>query len=399
MASLQHTRGSVGEFSAIAVVRMLWARRWTALPVAALVVLLLVTAANNGAARACVAAAAAGAPVLGDGLRSGASPTLQPAGVFPPAWVERAGQEEPPQHPATVFPGGRAVVAIMGIWDEALTLPMALDSTRDAVTEYIVVHKPGADDTKGVLDACVSRWGLRVRYWRSNMTLRDARLFGLAVAARYADVFVIQDGDEVFYQDGPTALRRGLELLRPGVVEAIMSKMIYLKHDLAHTLADGYKPGDQGKWGGHPANGIQLIPHLTVALNIPGRIVMPEALALDVPVYTGGPDLTTHEPWKFDVSIKSPLRELLRDSFLHWSAAGSPGRIEDWAATHDTRHLAWVAANQSSSLEESAVLHLRQLITWLAPYSEAEWFPYPRVLRKYLDAGMPRGFAGVFPPG
>ena len=142
-------------------------------------------------------------------------------------------------------------------------------------------------------------------------------------------------------------------------------------------------------------NGIMLIDHPTVFRNDgPGSVVMPEPLEIDVPESTGR-CITLHEPWKFDVSIKHPLRELLRGSFLPWSVAGSPGRIEDWAEKNDWFHKKCVAEGRSKSLAESAELYVREVLpASLQPYSEREWHAYPDAIRKYVEAGRMRGYEG-----
>jgi hypothetical protein len=284
------------------------------------------------------------------------------------------------------------VTVIMAVWDEAFTLPLALDSTRHFATEYIVVHKPGTDATEELLRKYAQQHGLRVRYFRSAMTLRQARLFSLHVSQSYTDMYVIQDGDEVYYSSGPTAIQNSLHLLDSGYYRAIDSKMIYLKGDLLHTVEDQYKPGSAGKWGGHPANNIQLIPHPTIFLNDPDRIAIADDLTVDVPGHTG-PIVVLHDPWKFDISIKHPLRELLRDSFLQWSAAGSPGTIEEFAAKHNQLHQDLVAAGKSRSLLDTARVYVEEhLPRFLQPYSQDEWFRYPDAIAKYVAAGRVRGY-------
>lgn len=287
------------------------------------------------------------------------------------------------------------VVAIMALWDEALTLPLALDSSRRFVDEYFVVHKLGTDNTADVLQACIDKWGLHVKYLQSNMTLREARLHAMSATRNYADVFLLQDGDEVMYTEGPTAVGESLRLLFGAGYDVISSKMVYLKHNLVSTFKDGYVPGGPGKWGGHPANGIMLIPHPTIFRNLPEYIMMPESLTEDVPQLPGRRQLITHEPWKFDVSIKHPLREYLRAFFYEWSAAGSPGTIEEWAMSHDPRVSADSAKNPDWTLLDSAQKHVDQLATEsLMPYKESEWHPYPESIRIYINAMRLRGYEG-----
>lgn len=286
------------------------------------------------------------------------------------------------------------VVAVMAIWDEALVLPLAFDSTRSVVDEYVVIHKHSTDNTLEVLRKCEVAWGLRIRYFPSNMTLREARLFAINLTKSYADVYIIQDGDEVFYDEGPTAARNGIDLVWNGPFEVISSKMVYLKHDLSHTYLDTYKPGSVGKWRGHLNNNIILIPHPTIFLNRPEKIVMPADLTLDVPVYNSF-EAIYHDPWKFDVSIKHPLREYLRQFFYEWSKEGSINTIETYALHHDKLHADLVRQNMSSSLDETARFYVKHaLVGLLALYSEEEWFPYPRAIRKYIDKGLLRGYEG-----
>jgi hypothetical protein len=296
-----------------------------------------------------------------------------------------------------LFRGGSKpfVVAIVAVWDEALVLPLSLDSTRHFVDEYIVIHKAGTDATYEVLQKCIEAWGLRVQYFLSNMTLREARMFAINLTSSYADVWIIQDGDEVFYDSGPMAVQNSIPLLFGAGYGAIRSKMVYLKHTLTTTEKDKYLSMSTERQDGHVRNGIILIDHPTFLRNDgPKSIIMPAPLAIDVPEHIG-PAITLHAPWKFDVSIKHPLREFLRNSFLGWSLAGSKGRIEDWAIAHDSYHLKAMRSNRSGSLLQSAELYFRDVVpTFLQPYSEREWHEYPTSIRKYVDAGRLRGYEG-----
>jgi len=300
----------------------------------------------------------------------------------------------PPPPPPSADPARPIVVAIMAIWDEALTLPMSLESTKHFVTEYIVVHKLGTDNTSEVLRACAVKWGLRVRYFVSNMTLRAARQFSVDITRHYAQIYVIQDGDEVFYSGGPTAIQNSLDFFRHGPYECIESKMVYLKHDLRKSRKDGYRAGGPGRWHGFPNNGIVLIPHTTIFINRVDGFIMPADLALDVFACRSSA-LILNFPWKFDVSIKNPLRELLREYFVGWSAAGSPGTIEEWAERTPGYHSDAMKAGASHSLQQSAEQYVAGIIRDnLAEYNDEEWFPYPEAIRRYIDAGRYRGHEG-----
>ena len=286
------------------------------------------------------------------------------------------------------------VVAIMALWDEALTLPLALDSSRHFVSEYIVVHKRGTDNTSNILQECIFKWGLRVQYFESNMTLREARMFSIKLTEKYADLYLLQDGDEVMYHRGPTALSESIPLIFSAGYDVISSKMVYLKHNLLSTLKDSYIPGGAGKWGGFPANNIILIPHPTIFRNLPGRIIMPGPLTEDVPQIAGGRSLVTHDPWKFDVSIKNPVREYLRGFFLDWSAAGSPDTIEKWAVDHDQSHREATRKFPGWTIEDTARNHASGVEKFIIPYNEEEWHKYPDSIKVYINAGRIRGYEG-----
>ena len=286
------------------------------------------------------------------------------------------------------------VVAIMALWDEALTLPLAIDSSRHFVDEYFVIHKVGTDNTADVLRKCQEKWSLRVQYMASNMTLRNARMHVIRATRDYADLYLVQDGDEIMYHRGPTALSAAFSLIYGAGYNMIQGKQVYLKHNLVSTYKDSYTPGGQFKWGGHPANGIMLIPHPVVFRNIPEQIYFPEAINQDEPGIRGS-EILTHDPWKFDVSVKHPLREYLRGFWLGWTEAGSPGRIEEWVAAHDSNFIAAAATNANWTLLDSAlVLVEHQAAEWLAPYKESEWHTYPDAIKVYIDAGRLRGYDG-----
>ena len=95
------------------------------------------------------------------------------------------------------------IAAIMCVWDEQDNVSLAIESTKEFVSRYIVVDKNG--DTVPVIREVQDRYGLDIEYHvRPELTLREARLFA---ASRITEPWIlIQDGDEVI--DRPNELRR-----------------------------------------------------------------------------------------------------------------------------------------------------------------------------------------------
>lgn len=297
------------------------------------------------------------------------------------------------ESPARGTKSGVFVVAIMCLWDEALTLPMALDSTKHFIDEYVVIHKAGTDNTREILRRCEEMWNLNITYIPSNMTLKNARQHAIHLTKDYADMFVIQDGDEVFYDSGPTAIQNSKQFLFSvdNPFDLIVSKIVYLKHMLNSTQIDRYKAGAPGKKFGYVSNRIILIPHPTIFRNDVSKLIITPDLADDVPWFDGR-ELILHNPWKFDVSIKHPLRTFLREHFGAWSRAGSPTTIEEWTNENSEFHRNCVLGNRSKSLEETSKIYVDEVMTKnLQPYSEIEWYRYPTAIKKYIDAGLMRG--------
>jgi len=123
------------------------------------------------------------------------------------------------------------VACIMCVYDEQIISPIALESSKDFVSRYIVVDKNGR--TIEVLKELKDKWNLDIEFYiKPNLSLRESRYF--AVKKINEDWILIQDGDEVFHTDGLNSifnLRKWMN--RPNIY--ICAKMVVLMRDFKHT--------------------------------------------------------------------------------------------------------------------------------------------------------------------
>ena len=67
------------------------------------------------------------------------------------------------------------IVSIMPVWDEQNMIALSLYSTKNFVTEYIIIIQKGIDKTKEVIEYCKKLWNLNITYIESNVKLRLKR--------------------------------------------------------------------------------------------------------------------------------------------------------------------------------------------------------------------------------
>lgn len=125
------------------------------------------------------------------------------------------------------------VAAILCVWDEQDNVSLAIESTKDFVSRYVVVDKNG--DTIPVIREVQDRYGLDVEYHvRPELTLREARLFA---ASRITEPWImIQDGDEVI--DHANELRRYMRY--PNTVYKSRKNVIIKDRYHTQPLNNGY---------------------------------------------------------------------------------------------------------------------------------------------------------------
>jgi hypothetical protein len=282
------------------------------------------------------------------------------------------------------------IVSIMAVWDEQNMIGLSIASTKDIVFQYIVIIKKGVDKTREVVEYCKKLWNLNIIIIESELKLRECRNYAVTLSKNYADYYIIQDGDEIFYTktDKPNDVFNILSLIREGYTFGLTS-MIFLEKDLKHT------PKDE--------NQIWLVQHPFFFKNT-NDIWWPEVG--DMPSYD--PNKSYHKifytgekknPFKFDAKIKNYRRVFLRDVFTQWHDSDFAGTIEDYADKYHY-HVIWYRENVDKNMtlediikacEKSIHENPEEKFKWHKIYDENEYIEYPYIIRKFIEWGKIEG--------
>ena len=93
------------------------------------------------------------------------------------------------------------IISIMSVWDEQNMIALSLYSTKNIVTEYIIIIQPGIDKTLEVINYCKNLWNLNIKFIESDLKLRYKRELIIKESKSYADYYIIQDGDEIYNEN------------------------------------------------------------------------------------------------------------------------------------------------------------------------------------------------------
>ncbi len=288
------------------------------------------------------------------------------------------------------IPFGKKIVCIMPVWEEQNMIGLAIASTKSVVYEYIVFIKPGIDATKEVVEYVKNLWNLNIRIIETTDKLRDCRRKAIEMTNDYADYYLLQDGDEIYYSH--TDSERNIESLQNLIKEGYtfcFTCMIFLEKDLCHT-----PNSDSQTW---------LVEHPFFFQNLPD-IYFPDVG--DMPHYN--PNFLYHKvfhtgneqkPFKFDAKIKNFRRCFLREVFTLWHDTCKDMTIEEYADIH---HLTvkWYRENVDKNLtleeiikrfEEHETQSEEQFFKWHKIFDENKFAPYPYVIRKSIELNYKRG--------
>ena len=287
-------------------------------------------------------------------------------------------------------PLGKKIVCIMPVWEEQNMIGLAIASTREIVYEYIIFIKPGLDKTREVVEYVKDLWKLNIKIFETNDKLRDCRRKAIEITNDYADYYLLQDGDEIYYShtDGERNISSLENLIKEGYTFCFTC-MIFLEKDLCHT-----PKGDTSTW---------LVEHPFFFQNLPD-IYFPEIG--DMPHYN--PNFLYHniyhtgneqKPFKFDAKIKNFRRCFLREVFTLWHDTCNNKTIEEYA---NENHLTvkWYRENVDKSLSLEQIIEMfekhethsdEQFFKWHKEYDENTYVQYPYVIRKSIELGYKRG--------
>jgi len=246
------------------------------------------------------------------------------------------------------------VACVMCVWDEQLMVPLAIESTKEFVSRYIIVDKNGK--TAPIIEKYAELWNLNMEiYVRPKLNLREARLY--AVSKITEPWILIQDGDEIFHTSGETNIRNLRQYMDQENV-IFCTKMTVLMGDLKHTR-----------------NSMPFQPPHKFLIHNNGTV-------------KGGldqddiPDSDSHliilnGIWKFNCIIKEPKRQYLRKFWNQWCKETDSYKkypeLEDYIREE-------LGINPDEEYED----WYKEKLESLVPYDEEKFGDYPAVIRRQL---------------
>jgi len=248
------------------------------------------------------------------------------------------------------------VGCIMCTWMEDFTVKLALESTKDFVSRFIVVDK-GEGSTAEIVATCRDDWELNLElYIKPELNLRDSRQFALQ---RIDEPWIlVQDGDMVFHTDGPLAISniRGF-MDRPNIFLTCPFNCLY--GDFKHTW-----PGKE-RWAAHP-----ILYHNNGTVRAPKH-------EKDLPVMDAWA-INLGQPYVFNCLIKPPIRMFLRGYWRDWC-------MESDAYLRYPNLEKYVVDELKIDVEKEVGVWFKRYMDALVLYDEKKWGYYPKIIRNYLE--------------
>lgn len=260
----------------------------------------------------------------------------------------------------------------MPVWDEQNMIALSLYTTKNFVTEYIIILQKGIDKTKEVINYCQNLWNLNITFIESDLKLRYKRELIIQHARSYADYYIIQDGDEVYIDNFENELNK---LIENGYTFAT-APIVLLENDLNHTT-------DQ-------INNIIMPNHPFFFKNL-DDIYFPDKG--DMPWYN--PNKSYHKiknydyPLKFDCKIKNFKRKFFREMFTEWHDNDNNLNLEEYC---DRYHYSviWYRKNINQNLTLDEIIQLceidnkNNLFKWNIIYDENKYYKKPSIIEEFI---------------
>ena len=287
------------------------------------------------------------------------------------------------------------IVSIIPVWNEQQMIALSIASTKDIVYQYIILIKKGNyDKTYEVVNYIKEKWNLNIIIIESDLKLRERRKHAVEISKDYADYYLIQDGDEIYFNNSGlnNDTQSILKLIRSGFTFCYTS-IIFLEKDFLHT------PKDE--------NQIWLTPHPFLFKNT-SDIYWPDIG--DMPSYN--PNMSYHKiyntgekssPFKFDCKIKDYKRVFLREMFTPWHDSDFNGSIEEYADKHHYT-VKWYRENIDKNLSLDEIIrrdeeHVNSSddnkYKWHKVYDEKIYFKYPYIIKKCIELGLTEGMKDI----
>ena len=282
----------------------------------------------------------------------------------------------------------------MPVWYEQNMIGLSIASTKDIVYQYVILLQKGVDKSREVIEYCRNLWSLNIIIIDTEIKLREKRKLAIEITKAYADYYLIQDADEIYYTntDKTNDTNKILDLIEDGYTFCYTS-ILFLEKTFLHTSKD--------------ENLIWLIPHPFLFKNVPD-IYFPNVG--DMPAYD--PNNAYHKmfdtgqknnPFKMDCKIKNFRRIFLRDVFTQWHDSDFEGSIEEYANIYHYTVI-WYRENidKNLSLDEIINKHEKYLesneeenFKWVQLYKENKYLEYPEIIRKCIELNLLKGIDNI----
>jgi len=278
----------------------------------------------------------------------------------------------------------KKIICIMPVWDEQNIIGLALASSHNFITEYIILVQKCTDKTIEVINYCRSLWNLNIKIIHSEKKIRERREDAIKITKKYADYYIIQDGDEIFYENTKNEINKLIEQ----DITFSTAPIVFLENDFKHTA--------------NKEENIIMPCHPFFFKNV-DDIYFPNFG--DMPWYN--PNTNYHNfkefknPLKFDCKIKNFRRNFLREVFTPWHDEVNTCSIEEYALKNH-HSIKWYRKNidvEENNLEK--MIHVfeeeykKDEFKWNLIYNENKYYKYPFIINFMIQKNKLKGIESL----
>ena len=272
------------------------------------------------------------------------------------------------------------IISIMPVWDEQNIIGLSLASTKSFIYEYIILIQKCTDKTKDVIKYCQKLWNLKIQIIETEEKIRYRRKKAIELTKEYADYYIIQDADEIYYENVESQIYYMIE----ENITFATAPIVLIENDFRYTT-------DQ-------TNNIIMVNHPLFFKNVPD-IYFPDIG--DMPWYD--PQYSYHnivdlkKPFKFDCKIKNYRRKFLREVFTPWHDGNFNCSIEDYAYQHHY-HVKWYKKNINSEEKNIETIisffeknNQKNEFQWNQLYDKEKYYDYPLIVKYMIEKKKYKG--------